>query len=123
MMSTGKNFTPTPEFAEQAVAKPEIYAHAKADRLEFWAEQARALHWTRPFTEILDWSHAPVARWFDDGELNVSFNCLDRHVIAGRGDRVALYFEGEPGDRREITYAELTREVKKCANVLTDLGV
>ncbi len=123
MMSTGKNFTPTPEFAEQAVAKPEIYAHAKANRLEFWAEQARALEWAKPFTEILDWSHAPVARWFDDGELNVSFNCLDRHVIAGRGDRVALYFEGEPGDRREITYAELTREVKKCANVLTDLGV
>ena len=123
MMSSGNNFAPTPEFAAQAVAKPEIYEQAKANRLEFWAEQARALHWAKPFTEILDWSHAPVARWFDDGELNVSYNCLDRHVIAGLGDRVALYFEGEPGDRREITYAELTREVKKCANVLTNLGV
>ena len=123
MMSAGKSFIPTSEFAAQAVAKPEIYEQAKANRLEFWAEQARALHWAKPFTEILDWSHAPVARWFDDGELNVSYNCLDRHVIAGLGDRVALYFEGEPGDRREITYAELTREVKKCANVLTNLGV
>jgi len=91
-MSNGRNFTPTTEFASQAIAQPEIYEQAKANRLGFWAEQARALDWAKPFTEILDWSHAPVARWFDDGELNVSYNCLDRHVIAGRGDRVALYF-------------------------------
>ena len=122
-MPDGKSFSPSPEFATQAIAKPEIYAAAKSDRLAFWAEQARALHWAKPFTEILDWSHAPVARWFDDGELNVSYNCLDRHVIAGHGDRIALYFEGEPGDRREISYSELTREVKRCANVLARLGV
>ena len=122
-MQDGKSFSPSPDFANHAIAKPEIYAAAKSDRLAFWAEQARALHWAKPFTEILDWSQAPVVRWFDDGELNVSYNCLDRHVIAGHGDRIALYFEGEPGDRREISYAELTREVKKCANVLTNLGV
>jgi acetyl-CoA synthetase len=122
-MQDGKSFSPSPDFANHAIAKPEIYAAAKSDRLAFWAEQARALHWAKPFTEILDWSQAPVVRWFDDGELNVSYNCLDRHVIAGLGDRIALYFEGEPGDRREISYAELTREVKKCANVLTNLGV
>lgn len=116
-------FPPSKQFQSQAVAKADLYEAAKADRLGFWAEQAKHLTWAKPFTEILDWSHAPVARWFDDGKLNVSYNCLDRHVIAGLGGRVALYFEGEPGDRRAITYAELTAEVKKCANVLTSLGV
>ncbi|MEN9608529.1 MAG: acetate--CoA ligase, partial [Actinomycetota bacterium] len=122
-MSDNKTYAPSAEFKAQAIAGPDLYADAKADRLAFWADKAKALHWHKPFTEVLDWSHAPVARWFDDGELNVSYNCLDRHVIEGRGDRVALYFEGEPGDRREITYAELTDEVKKAANVLTSLGV
>jgi acetyl-CoA synthetase len=122
-MSDNKTFAPSSAFQAQAIAGPELYSQAKADRLGFWAEQAKALHWHKPFTEVLDWSHAPVARWFDDGELNVAYNCLDRHVEAGRGDRVALYFEGEPGDRRAITYAELTAEVKKAANVLISLGV
>ena len=122
-MSDNKSFAPSAAFQAQAIAGPELYSQAKADRLGFWAEQAKHLTWAKPFTEILDWSHAPVARWFDDGELNVAYNCLDRHVEAGRGDRVALYFEGEPGDRRAITYAELTTEVKKAANVLTSLGV
>jgi acetyl-CoA synthetase len=72
---------------------------------------------------VLDWTNPPFARWFHDGELNISYNCLDRHVEAGNGDRVALYFEGEPGDSREVTYAELTRQVKKAANVLTQLGI
>ncbi|MEO0313047.1 MAG: acetate--CoA ligase, partial [Actinomycetota bacterium] len=123
MSDSKKTFAPTPEFAANAIAKADLYKEAKADRLAFWEKQAKALHWHKPFTEVLDWSHAPVARWFDDGELNIAYNCLDRHVIEGRGDRVALYFEGEPGDRREITYAELTKEVKKAANVLTSLGV
>ncbi|MCS5726941.1 acetate--CoA ligase [Herbiconiux sp. CPCC 203407] len=99
---------------------------ATDDRVGFWAAQARdLLHWHRPFSDdrVLDWSDPPFARWFDDGELNVAYNCLDRHVDAGNGDRVALHWEGEPGDSRSFTYAELTAEVKKAANLLTALGV
>jgi len=97
---------------------------AGTDRLAFWAEQARSLlTWHTDFTEVLDWSSAPVARWFDDGELNVAYNCVDRHVEAGHGDRVALHFVGEPGDRRDITYEQLQHEVARCANALTSLGV
>src|SRR5690606_28772154 len=119
-----RRFAPSPEFAAQAVAKPELYERAAADREAFWAEQARELvHWHKPFTRVLDWSTPPFAKWFDDGELNVAYNCLDRHVEAGNGDRVALFWEGEPGDQRRITYAELTEEVKRTANVLSDLGV
>jgi acetyl-CoA synthetase len=119
-----RRFPPTPEFQATAIAKPELYAAASADRLGFWAEQARGLlHWHTPFTQTLDWSNPPFARWFADGALNVSYNCLDRHVEAGLGDRVALHFEGEPGDSRAITYAELTTEVKKAANMLIAHGV
>ena len=118
-----RHFTPTREFAAQAVAQPALYQEAKGNRLEFWANQARYLDWAKPFTEILDWSNPPFAKWFADGELNISYNCLDRHVEAGNGNRVAIYFEGEPGDSREITYAELTAQVKKAANVLTSLGI
>ena len=118
-----RSFAPSKEFVRDAIAKPELYARASADRLEFWAEQARELHWHKPFTKTLDWSDAPFARWFEDGELNVAYNCLDRHVLEGRGDRIALYFEGEPGDQRTYTYAELTAEVKKAANVFTELGI
>ena len=118
-----RRFAPDPAFTAQAVAGPELYEQARADRLGFWAEQARALHWHRPFTETLDWSNPPFARWFHDGELNVAYNCLDRHVEAGNGDRVALHWEGEPGDSRTITYAELTAEVKRAANMLANLGV
>ena len=116
-------FPPSAEFAAHAVADANIYEHAADDRLAFWAEQARELHWHKPFTQTLDWSNPPFAKWFDDGELNVAYNCLDRHVEAGNGDRVALFWEGENGDARRITYAELTDEVKRVANVLTDLGV
>ncbi|WP_210480389.1 acetate--CoA ligase [Naasia sp. SYSU D00948] len=117
-------FDPPAEFAAQAVATADLYARAAADRLGFWADQARSLlHWHAPFTEVLDWSDAPFARWFGDGRLNVAYNCLDRHVLAGHGDRVALLWEGEPGDSRRITYAELTAEVKRAANLLTALGV
>lgn len=119
-----RRFRPSPEFAAQAVADDGLYEAAKADRVGFWADQARELlTWEKPFTRTLDWSNPPFAKWFDDGELNVAVNCLDRHVEAGLGDRVAIHFEGEPGDSRDITYAELTDEVKRAANVLEGLGV
>ena len=119
-----RRFPPTAEFQATAIAKPELYAAAAKDRLGFWADQARGLlYWHTPFTQTLDWSNPPFARWFADGALNVSYNCLDRHVEAGLGDRVALHFEGEPGDSRAITYAELTTEVKKAANMLIAHGV
>ena len=119
-----RRFAPTPEFAAQTAATPDLYTEAQKDPAMFWADQARnLLHWHKPFTKTLDWTNPPFAKWFEDGELNVAYNCLDRHVLAGNGDRVALYFEGEPGDSRSYTYAELTTEVKKAANVLLGLGV
>ncbi|MDQ1607668.1 MAG: acetyl-CoA synthetase [Microbacteriaceae bacterium] len=119
-----RRFPPNSEFTAQAIAKPELYAEASANRLGFWADQARELvHWHKPFTRTLDWTNPPFAKWFDDGELNVAYNCLDRHVLAGNGNRVALHWEGEPGDSRSITYAELTAEVKRAANLLTSLGI
>ncbi|UYN83413.1 MAG: acetate--CoA ligase [Microcella sp.] len=123
LLHENRRFAPDPAFTANAVAKPEIYDEARADRLAFWAKQARELHWHTPFTQTLDWSNPPFARWFDDGELNVAYNCLDRHVLAGNGDRVAIHWEGEPGDSRTITYAELTSEVKRAANVLAKLGI
>jgi acetyl-CoA synthetase len=124
LLSETRRFAPPEQFAAEAVATAELYERAAADREGFWADQARELlHWHTPFTQALDWSNPPFATWFADGELNVAYNCLDRHVEAGHGDRVALLWEGEPGDERRITYAELTEEVKRLANVLTDLGV
>lgn len=117
-----RTFPPSDAFRAQAIADGGIYDEARADRLGFWADRARELHWHREFTEVLDWQ-PPHARWFGDGQLNVAYNCLDRHVEAGNGDRVALHWEGEPGDRRTITYAELTAEVQRLANVLEDAGV
>ena len=119
-----RTFPPSDEFRAGAVAQPDLYDRAGADRLQFWADTARELlHWHTPFREVLDWSNPPVARWFADGTLNVAYNCLDRHVLAGHGDRVALHWEGEPGDSRSISYAELTSAVKRAANLLTALGV
>ncbi|GAB2970951.1 acetate--CoA ligase [Actinotalea caeni] len=119
-----RRFPPSPEFAAQANATAVMYDEAAADRLEFWATQARELlTWSTPFTETLDWSNAPFARWFGDGRLNAAYNAVDRHVEAGHGDRVAIHFEGEPGDTRTITYADLQREVSKTANALGELGV
>jgi acetyl-CoA synthetase len=119
-----RKFPPSAEFAAQANARPDLYAQASADPVGFWADQARALvTWSTPFTQTLDWSDAPFARWFADGTLNACDNAVDRHVREGRGDRVALYFEGEPGDSRAITYAQLQREVSRAANALTALGV
>ena len=123
LLQEDRTFPPSPEFAAQANAQASMYDEAAADRLGFWAEQARRLDWAEPWTEVLDWSNAPFARWFVDGKLNVSYNCVDRHVESGHGDQVALHFEGEPGDTRDITYAELQREVSKAAHALTELGV
>ena len=117
-----RKFPPTPEFAAAANAKADMYVEAKADRLAFWEKQAHALHWDKPWTQVLDWKR-PFAKWFIGGKLNASYNCLDRHVIEGRGDRVAFIFEGEPGDSRTYTYAQLLIEVKKTANALIELGV
>ncbi len=116
-------FPPTAEFAAHANAGAELYAHANADRVGFWEEQAAALQWETPWTTALDWSDAPFARWFDGGTLNVAVNCVDRHVAAGHGDQVAYHFEGEPGDTRDLTYAQLLAEVCRAANALESLGV
>ncbi|WP_423918619.1 acetate--CoA ligase [Frigoribacterium sp. 2-23] len=124
LLTEGRRFAPSPEFVDQAVAGTELAEQAAADRLAFWAEQARRhVTWATEPTETLDWSNPPFAKWFADGRLNVAYNCLDRHVEAGNGDRVALHFEGEPGDTRTVTYAELTADVKRAANALLDLGV
>ncbi|HTX60250.1 MAG TPA: acetate--CoA ligase [Verrucomicrobiae bacterium] len=117
-----RRFAPSPEFAAQANAQPPIYDEAERDYQAYWASWARKLEWMTPFTTTLEWNE-PFARWFGDGELNASVNCLDRHVRAGLGDRVAFFFEGEPGDRRSITYRELLGEVCRFANGLRKLGI
>ncbi len=115
-------FPPYEAFARQANASDaDIYARAGADPNAFWAEWARELTWSKPFTEVLDWN-PPHARWFWDGHLNASVNCVDRHLNT-RGDKPALVWEGEPGDTRTLTYRDLAREVGKFANVLQSLGV
>ena len=115
-------FPPSAEFAAQANAKADIYAIADSDRLAFWESQARELTWDQQWSNVLDWQ-SPYAKWFVGGKLNASVNALDRHVAAGRGNRVAFHFEGEPGDTRTITYADLLIDVKKAANALTEIGV
>ena len=124
LLEETRRFAPPASFAADAIATADLYDRAEADFEGFWGEQARELlHWQKPFTQVLDWTNPPFAKWFGDGELNVAYNCLDRHVEAGNGDRVALLWEGEPGDERRVTYAELTDEVKRVANVLQGLGV
>ena len=124
LLHESRRFAPSEAFSSTSEADGELYTAAKEDRLEFWADKARRyVHWHKPFTETLDWSTPPFAKWFADGELNVAYNCLDRHVLAGNGDRVAIHWEGEPGDSRSITYAELTAEVKRAANAMAALGV
>ncbi|MEV0058174.1 acetate--CoA ligase, partial [Saccharopolyspora shandongensis] len=114
---------PSQEFAAQANATSALYEEASGDREAFWAKQAERLAWDTKWDQVLDWSNAPFSKWFVGGKLNVAYNCVDRHVEAGNGDRVAIYWEGEPGDSREITYAELQREVSRTANALAALGV
>ncbi|NUP31006.1 MAG: acetate--CoA ligase, partial [Streptomycetaceae bacterium] len=118
-----RRFPPPPAVAESANVTAAAYDEADADRLGFWKTQADRLSWAVEPTETLDWSNAPFAKWFADGKLNVAYNCVDRHVEAGLGDRVAIHWEGEPGDSRAVTYAELQREVSRAANALTELGV
>ncbi|MBO8197833.1 acetate--CoA ligase [Streptomyces smyrnaeus] len=123
LLKEERRFAPPAELAANANVTAAAYEQAKADRLGFWAEQARRLSWGTEPTETLDWSNPPFAKWFKDGKLNVAYNCVDRHVEAGNGDRVAINFEGEPGDTRTLTYADLQREVSQAANALTELGV
>jgi acetyl-CoA synthetase len=122
LLSEDRSFPPSPEFVAQANAKPAIFKQASKDRLNFWEEEAGRLHWDTQWNQVLDWQ-LPFAKWFVGGKLNASYNCLDRHVLEGRGDRVAFYFEGEPGDTRTITYAQMLRDVKKTANALIELGI
>lgn len=118
-----RRFSPSQVFKDQAVVSdPSIYSRADSDWEGFWAEQAGSLDWFKKWDEVLRWE-LPYARWFDGGQLNASYNCLDRHVVAGHGERVAYHFEGEPGDSRAITYRELLAEVEKFSNVLKGLGV
>jgi acetyl-CoA synthetase len=118
-----RRFDPPAALAADAVATMAVYDEAAGDRLAFWEAQAQRLTWAQPWTQVLDWSDAPFAKWFVGGKLNASVNCLDRHVEAGFGDKVAYYWEGEPGDSRTLTYADLTKLVCQAANALTELGV
>ncbi len=123
LMGEGQSFPPSPAFAAQANATADLYAAADADFESFWADLARErLTWNEPFHTTLDWD-LPFARWFVGGKLNVSENCIDRHVRDGLGGKVAYHWIGEPGDTRTITYDDLHREVQKTANALKELGV
>ncbi len=123
LLAEDRTFPPPAEVAATANVGEEAYARAEADPEAFWAEQARRLTWSEPFSQVLDWSDAPHAKWFADGTLNVAVNCVDRHVDDGFGDQVAIHWEGEPGDTRTITYAELKDEVCRAANALVSLGL
>ncbi|MFT5222776.1 MAG: acetyl-CoA synthetase [Glaciecola sp.] len=124
LLNEDRTFIPPADFVAQAsLTDDSLHAAAAADPEAFWAEQARTrLDWSKDFTQVLDWE-LPYAKWFEDGELNVSANCLDRHVESGHGDQVAYHWEGEPGDKRTITYADLLDDVQRAANALKALGV
>ena len=123
LYAESRTFAPPASFTANAnYADPEIYERAKSDPEAFWAEQAEALTWYKKWDKVLDWQ-PPFAQWFVGGKLNVAYNCLDRHVEAGKGDKVAFYWEGEPGDTRTVTYAQLLKEVCQAANALKELGV
>jgi acetyl-CoA synthetase len=118
-----RRFEPPADLAANANVTAETYAEADADRLAFWAKQAERITWAEPFDEVLDWSKPPFAKWYVGGKLNAAYNCLDRHVEAGRGDKVAFHWVGEPGDTRTLTYSDLLAEVCKASNALIELGV
>ncbi len=122
LSNESRTFPPSPEFVAQANATSALFDQARTDRLAFWEQQAKSLYWTSPWSKTLEWD-LPYSKWFVGGKLNASYNCLDRHVLEGRGDRVAFHFEGEPGDTRTITYAQMLVEVKKTANALIELGI
>ncbi|MEV0267634.1 acetate--CoA ligase [Hamadaea sp. NPDC050747] len=123
LLSEDRQFPPPADLAANANVTAAAYDEAAADRLAFWAKQARRLDWFQEWDQVLDWSNPPFAKWFVGGRLNVAYNCLDRHLAAGNGDKVAIHWEGEPGDSRTLTYADLHAEVCRAANTLTDLGV
>ena len=124
LMKTEQRFEPPPGFAAQANASdPGVYERADADPEAWWRSWAEQLDWIEPFDEVLDWSDPPFAKWFSGGKLNVSANCLDRHVAAGNGGRIAYYWEGEDGTRKELTYAWLLNETQRFANALLELGI
>jgi acetyl-CoA synthetase len=119
-----EKFDPPEEFAKNALLNdPSIYDEAEKDWKGWWLKQAKELHWFKEPTETVDESNPPFYKWFTDGKLNASYNCLDRHVEAGNGDRVAFHWRGEEGEERDLTYADLHAEVQKFANALKDLGV
>jgi acetyl-CoA synthetase len=123
LLKEDRRFPPPPEWRRNAVARdPEVYRRADADPEGFWAAFARELEWMQPWARVLDWK-APYAKWFVDGKLNASVNCLDRHVRSARRNKAAIIWEGEPGDRRTLTYWDLHRQVSTFANVLKSLGV
>jgi acetyl-CoA synthetase len=123
LFSEGRTFPPPDEFkADALVTDRSLYEQAEQDLEGFWADEAERLHWMRPWDRMLEWD-PPFAKWFVGGQLNVSDNCLDRHVEAGGGDKVAYHGEGEPGDTRSITYAELRDDVARFANGLKSIGV
>ena len=122
LLEESRRFPPSAEFEAQANVTADVYAEAERDYVGFWASWARRLEWIKPFTMALEWNE-PFARWFADGQLNASVNCLDRHVRSGCGDKIAYYFEGEAGDRRTITYGELLDDVNRFANGLRNLGI
>jgi acetyl-CoA synthetase len=123
LFSEGRTFPPPDEFkADALVTDRSLYEQAEQDLEGFWADEAERLHWMRPWDRVLEWD-PPFAKWFVGGQLNVSDNCLDRHVEAGGGDKVAYHWEGEPGDTRSITYAELRDDVARFANGLKSIGV
>jgi acetyl-CoA synthetase len=121
LLSEHRRFPPPPAFAARAAATEALYT-AGRDATRFWEEQAHALEWMSPWRQVLDWK-PPHARWFVDGKLNVSANCLDRHLAGPRRNKAAIVWEGEPGDRRVLTYWDLAREVRRCANALKGLGI
>jgi acetyl-CoA synthetase len=122
LLKENRRFEPPEDLAAAANVKADAYEQAQADRLAYWEEQAGRLSWAKPWDTVLDWQ-PPFAKWFVGGELNAAYNCVDRHVEAGKGDKVAYHWEGEPGDTRTITYADLLRDVCRAANALTELGV
>lgn len=122
LSSESRTFAPTPEFASQANADAGLYTHADKDRLAFWEEQASELIWEKKWDKTLEWD-APFAKWFVGGKINATVNALDRHVAEGHGGRIAFHFEGEPGDTRTISYAQLLTDVSKAANALTEIGI
>ena len=122
LSSENRTFAPTAEFAAQANADASLYAHAEQDRIAFWEEQASALVWEKKWDKALEWN-APFAQWFVGGKINATVSALDRHVAEGHGGRTAFHFEGEPGDTRTISYAQLLTDVSKAANALTEMGI